>query len=137
MLIVGDGEDRKKISERIKELKLQDSVILMGIRNDISDLLNAVDFVIFPSLFEGLSLTLIESQASGLPLFVSNTCDIQSKISPEYHIIDLDKPPSYWANIILSSKIKYSRNSSIFHKRIKEKGFDIKTEVKKMENFFL
>lgn len=135
LLIIGQGEEEENLKQKIKELGIEDSVNLMGVRNDIPDLLNAIDYMIFPSLFEGLSLTLLESQASGLPTFVSNTCDKQTNMSPEYHVIDLEESAEEWARKITTTKIKYERNNIVFSKSIREKGFDIKTESKKLERF--
>ena len=56
----------------IKENKLEDNIKLLGLRKDIPDLLSEMDFMLFPSKWEGLPVTLVEAQASGLPCFISN-----------------------------------------------------------------
>ena len=62
---VGDGELRKTIEERVKEEHLEKQIHFLGRRENIPELLQQNDFFLFPSLFEGLPITLIEAQASG------------------------------------------------------------------------
>lgn len=83
LLIVGDGEDREKIVSLVKECKCETSVKILGWRNDIPKILDEVDAVVVPSLWEGMSLTVIEAMASGVPVIASdipgNTCLISHK----------------------------------------------------------
>lgn len=60
-----------KIQQKIVELGLNDSVKMLGARNDVSNILQAADCFLFPSLWEGLPVTVVEAQASGLRCFVS------------------------------------------------------------------
>ena len=71
-LCVGEGELRGQIEAQVRELGLTKNVILTGLRKDIPDILSALDVLIFPSIFEGLPLTLIEAQAAGLPMLISD-----------------------------------------------------------------
>lgn len=61
--IVGEGELRGEIEQKIKELNLEDKVTLLGMRSDIPDLLNNADFFILSSKHEGLPTVLIEAMA--------------------------------------------------------------------------
>lgn len=61
--IVGEGELRCEIEQKIKELNLEDKVTLLGMRSDIPDLLNNADFFILSSKHEGLPTVLIEAMA--------------------------------------------------------------------------
>jgi glycosyltransferase involved in cell wall biosynthesis len=70
---LGEGNLRSMVEEKIKSLGLEDKVILTGVRFDVENFMSCFDVLIFPSLFEGLPLTLIEAQASGLPCLISDT----------------------------------------------------------------
>ncbi len=72
-IMVGDGRLRKKISNLIKKLNLEDQVILAGWRNDIPLILSALDVFVLTSLWEGLPITVLEAMAAGIPLVATDT----------------------------------------------------------------
>ncbi|MCB1671169.1 MAG: TIGR03088 family PEP-CTERM/XrtA system glycosyltransferase [Gammaproteobacteria bacterium] len=72
LIIVGDGPEREALITRIEQLSLQDSVWLAGDREDIPELLRALDLFALPSLAEGISNTILEAMASGLPVVASS-----------------------------------------------------------------
>lgn len=71
-LIVGEGPNRDKLLKIISRYHLENKVELLGYRNDVQDLLQISDVFIFPSYREGLSKSLMEAMAVGLPALVSN-----------------------------------------------------------------
>lgn len=83
LLLVGKGELKNQILQQIEHLKISDKVILTGIRNDIPELLSAIDLIVFPSFFEGMPNVIIEAQAAGLK------CLISSEITKEVNITNL------------------------------------------------
>ena len=72
LLLVGQGEDEKKIKAKVKEYSLEKNVKFLGARDDVNNIMQAMDIFLLPSLFEGLGIVLIEAQATGLPCFTSN-----------------------------------------------------------------
>ena len=66
LMLIGQGENEDKVKQRISELGINDKVMLMGVRQDVNELLQAMDVFVLPSLFEGLGMVLIEAQAAGL-----------------------------------------------------------------------
>ena len=81
LVMVGDGEDYLKITNKIKELRLEDYVLLLGVRQDINQLYSMFDVFVFPSLYEGLGIVLIEAQVNGLTCLTSDTVPRTTKIS--------------------------------------------------------
>ena len=79
LLIVGEGEEKEAIEEKARRLGIENSVILTGVRDDVYDLLQAMDVFVFPSLKEGLPVTLIEAQATKLPCLISDTVSRYAK----------------------------------------------------------
>ncbi|MBE6701169.1 MAG: glycosyltransferase family 1 protein [Ruminococcaceae bacterium] len=106
LVLVGDGELRKKMEEKVKSLSLEDCVSFLGNRLDISNLLSAFDVFLFPSLWEGLPLTLIEAQAAELPCYVSDTVTRAIDRSNLMTYLPLDIGAEKWAENILSYEKK-------------------------------
>ncbi|MEW6557414.1 MAG: glycosyltransferase [Elusimicrobiota bacterium] len=71
-ILVGDGERRKDIENRIYKENLKDVVMIAGFRNDVPDLLNAFDVYLSTSEHEGLPYTLMEAMATGVPIVASD-----------------------------------------------------------------
>jgi len=71
LLLIGDGPERRIVEEKLRELNLLDRTIFAGVRPDVPALLHAMDVFLFPSLWEGLPLTVLEAQAAGLPCVIS------------------------------------------------------------------
>ena len=130
-LIIGEGEDKAKLKELVSELKIEKKVRFLGIRNDIDKLLQGMDVFLFPSKFEGLSLSLIEAQASGLLIFTSNNVSKESKMSNYIYFMDLNSSDENWAKRI-NDRISKDKRKDRKHK-IKS-NFDINVESKKIQD---
>lgn len=136
LLLVGDGELRSSIEKKVKELRLMNNVIFTGVRTDVPELLQAMDVFVFPSLYEGLPVSLIEAQAAGIKIFASTNITKEVKITKLVNFISLKKSPEYWAELILSAcKNGYERKD--MRKEIIDAGYDINENAKKIEKFYL
>lgn len=71
-LIVGDGANRSELQKRSQRLGLDQWVVFTGFRTDVPDLLSEATISVLPSLSEGLSNSLLESMASGVPVIAAN-----------------------------------------------------------------
>jgi glycosyltransferase involved in cell wall biosynthesis len=80
-VLVGDGELRKKITVRIKQLNLEGQVILTGWRKDIALILSGLDVFVLTSLWEGLPIVVLEAMASGVALVVTDTGGITEVVT--------------------------------------------------------
>lgn len=109
---VGKGPLEEEIKLLIKENKLEDNIELLGLRKDIPDLLSEMDFMLFPSKWEGLPVTLIEAQASGLPCFISNKITDEADLGL-CTITDINKDEKEWAYTINSLIESRSYNNDI------------------------
>ena len=135
LLLVGDGEGRTQIQEKAKSLGLEEKVIFTGVRNDVADLLQAMDVFVFPSLYEGVPVTMIEAQASGLPCVISDgvpkDCVITSGLVTSMKLSDR---PCDWAKHI-AAQLNRKRENHL--EEIQAAGYDIVTAAKELENFYL
>jgi glycosyltransferase involved in cell wall biosynthesis len=68
IVLAGDGPLRDRLAKLVSDLRLEDTVALIGHRSDVGDLLAAADLVVLPSLWEGLSISLLEAMAAGKPV---------------------------------------------------------------------
>lgn len=71
LLLIGSGELKEKLIKKIEDYNLKENVIILENRNDINELLMAMDIFVFPSIFEGLGIAVVEAQLSGLQCFIS------------------------------------------------------------------
>lgn len=133
LLLVGDGELRPQIEQKIQELGLKDAVILTGVRKDVADLLQAMDIFVFPSLYEGLGIVVVEAQASGLPCIISEHLPSECSITTFVKRISLDQGPSAWVNAILNTDITRGLSTS----EVMKAGFDITQNAKWLQNYYL
>ena len=94
LLLVGDGDGRGKIEDLVKEKNLQEDIKFLGMRDDVYNILQAMDVFVFPSLYEGLPVTLIEAQSAGLPCIISDQVPLECKISDLIHVKNLQENES-------------------------------------------
>ena len=86
LVIVGAANILHAINAKIKSLKLDDHVQLLGLRSDVPSLLAASDIYVSASHSEGLPVSLLEAMAAGLPVVATNVGDIPRVIKPEFGI---------------------------------------------------
>lgn len=134
LLHIGDGELKSSIDNKVKSLKLQDNVRLLGQRSDIADLMNVMDAFILPSLHEGFPIVLVEAQATGLRCYVADNITRDCNINGNVKYLPIDVDPEVWAEAIEQDKDIERRDMSDM---VRKKGYDIKTMAKEMEKFFL
>ena len=102
LILVGDGPLKEKIADKIKTAGIEDRVTMTGVRDDIADLLSAMDVFVFPSLFEGLGLATIEAQAAGIPCVLADTVPREAEIvDGAVDFLSLEDNQKQWEKTIL------------------------------------
>lgn len=125
LLLVGNGPDFKSFAEKIKESDIDKNIIIYGETNNPREMYLAMDYFVFPSRFEGLPLTLLEAQISGLPCIVSDVITPEVKLSDNLIFVSLNKSPKVWATKVLNFQSENRNNffekysTAIDHYRIK------------------
>ena len=135
LLLIGDGELKNEISEKVQSYGLTSSVKFLGVRDDVNKLLQAMDVFVFPSLYEGLGIALIEAQAAGLYCFTSKeNVPVEAKITEQFQYISLSNSACEWAQKILHEFPYRHSNESL---NLKIHGYEICLATKKLEARYL
>lgn len=134
LLLVGTGSELEKIKNKVEKLNLTNKVKFLGLRNDIADILQAIDIFLLPSLFEGLPVTGIEAETSGVQCFFSKNISQEINITNSY-FIDLNEKPEKWAEKILLLNEKYERKPTGL--LIEKAGYSIENEAQKLKKYYL
>lgn len=133
LVLVGSGPLEKDIKALSIAKKIQDKVIFLGNRKDVSELLQAFDVLCMPSFHEGLPVAGVEAQGTGLPCVFADTITKEVIILPNSKMLSLKDKAEKWADTLLTLKNTKRYNGKQF---LKEKGFDIKDIAQKMEDFY-
>ncbi len=141
LMLVGVGDDTDKIKQMVKEYNLDNSVLFMGTRSDVPELMQAMDIFLFPSVFEGLPLVLVEAQTAGLKIYTSKDKITNEVVLDKDNIkfISLEDGETKWCDEILKdidNEIINIDNRKNKLKLIQDAGYDITQEAKKLEEFF-
>jgi glycosyltransferase involved in cell wall biosynthesis len=104
--VAGEGELRPELEAKAERLGIADHIVFAGVRNDVPDLLRAVfDAFLFPSLYEGMPLSMVEAAAAGLRVIYSDTITPEAATAiPElFTRVSLSDSAGTWAKAVLSS----------------------------------
>jgi len=136
MLLVGTGGPLEDgVRNQVHELGLDDAVIFTGERNDVYKLIQAMDILLFPSIYEGLPVTLVEAQASGLVCFISENITQEVCLTDLVKVRSLQAPAAEWATDILAYKDGYERQD--MYEQITAAGYNMQVVAKELERFYL
>ena len=133
LLLVGDGELKEQLIEKVHELQLEDKVKFLGRRDDILDILQAADVFVLPSFYEGLPGVSIEAQAAGLPCLLADTISKEAKITDPVEFLPICEGPDIWAERMLAYT-GYKRCDT--SEELRRAGYDVNYAVKSLEELY-
>lgn len=134
LLLVGDGEDHDKVEETIAKYGLEERVILLGMCDNVEQLMQMMDVFILPSRFEGLPVVLVEAQAAGLNCICSDRFGNEANISGKIQYYSLEMSKDRWADCVLKCK-GMKRNTEIA--ALKNSGFDIHENAEQLRRILV
>lgn len=135
LVIVGDGPLKEKIQEKIEKMNLEKDVIILESREDVQDMYQIFDLFLFPTMYEGLGIVLIEAQLSGLRCFTSNVVPVEAQITQNYKTQDINDLPEKWAQSVLKyCEEPYERKTQ--NEALIKHNYDIEKEVVKLEKIY-
>ncbi len=104
LLLIGTGKLQPAIRKAAADKGISEAIRFLGVRSDIPELLMAADVFLFPSLYEGLPVTLVEAQASGLPILASDRVTQEINVTGLVEYLSLETNPDVWAAKILEKR---------------------------------
>jgi glycosyltransferase involved in cell wall biosynthesis len=135
LILVGDGPLLSHVKNKVTEYNLTDKVEFLGVRGDVDQLLQAFDLFLFPSLYEGLPVTLIEAQGAGLPCLIADS--ITQEVDMGLNLVEffpLSNKEVWIEKIKNIEEGKMQRNLSV--SALSKKGYDIKGTSKQLVEFY-
>jgi glycosyltransferase involved in cell wall biosynthesis len=133
LVLVGVGELMEDVKSYAKNAGVEDRVLFLGERNDVALLLQAMDVFAMPSLYEGLPVSCVEAQASGLPVLLSDNTSRMCSITSNVKYISIDNVDN-WCKAMNDVKDNFERKSQI--DSLVKAGYDMDTTAEFMENFY-
>ena len=133
LLSAEDAATYAEMEQKVRDLQIENKVIFTGVRSDVNDLMQGMDVFLFPSLYEGLPVTMVEAQASGLKCIISDKVPSDSIISNNIKIINLDSDIKNWVDEIINTETK--KRGVVDN--IKTWKYDIKSNAKFLQEFYL
>lgn len=132
LVLVGEGEQKHQIKKLIKAYKLEDDVILLPSRDDISTILSGIDLLIMPSLYEGLPVIGVEALSSGLKCIFSDTIS-KEFFCPKSFYLNLEKSSYDWSEKIKKVIKQQNDRNEIYTRSM---GYDIKKEAPRLISYY-
>lgn len=136
LFLLGDGEEFENIKGLVKEYNLENYIIMTGNVKNVYDYMSIMDVFLMPSLYEGLPLTAIEAQASGV------SCILSNNISPETDVglgivkfLSLGNIQNWIEQILILSR-KEKIDKEIIKNKIIEEKYDTNSIIKELEKLY-
>lgn len=135
-VIIGAGALEHDMLDKIDGLGLKEKLSWLGRREDILQFYNAFDAFLLPSIYEGLPVVGVESQATGLPVFFSEEVTREAAVAELGHFISLKKTPEEWADLVIEETKKAMPCRHGRRKDLIDAGFDAASETMRLTEYF-
>lgn len=134
LILIGKGNLESNLRHQVELLGIKEHVLFLGVRDDICDLLNIMDVFVFPSIYEGLGIVLIEAQANGLPCIVSDCVPKEVQLNSNCHFVSLKSNYDIWNKLILDAN-RIDSEKAISN--VNNAGYNIIQSAKILEELYL
>lgn len=136
LLLIGEGGCMEAAKEKAVALGIEKSVLFAGSRSDAAAFYQAMDFMVFPSLYEGLPGTILEAQAAGLPCLISDTITNEVMLTGLVEAMSLKQSAKEWADRVVATLQENRNERRSYLKEIRTAGFDVKKQAQQWEIFY-
>ncbi|HAZ10404.1 MAG TPA: hypothetical protein DCY56_04785 [Candidatus Omnitrophica bacterium] len=140
LIILGKGHMEPELRRKVEEYNLGDQVIFLKDRADVPSILVACNIFVFPSIYEGFGIALIEAMASGLAIVASNIESLREIIDDARNGILIEKENHMKLAEAISMLIKDEKMRLSLGEMARKKAFEmfgIKEYVKKLEALYM
>lgn len=134
LLLIGDGELRSDVEQKVQHNHLAEKVRFLGLRKDVKKLYNCMDMFVLPSWYEGLPVVSVEAQANGLPCLFSSQITDESKLTDTARFIELSAGSKKWADTLLAD---LTGRNQLAKKQLQKAGFDINKASVSLQNMYI
>ena len=129
LLLLGEGRDRPMLEAAVRELGLQEAVTMPGNVTNVNEYLSAMDVFAFPSLYEGMPLSVVEAQANGLPCVLSDRVPKDVFLTDLITSLPLEAPALDWQRALCDCK---RTEPERYCDALKQSGFELRRMVDKL-----
>lgn len=135
MFLVGDGPTRTDIMDKARIGGLADNICFTGSISNVPDMLQAMDIMVLPSLFEGLPLVSIEWQIAGLPCILSDCVTRECAYMDSVKFLPLNEEK--WAEEILNiGMVSRKEDDHLIVQKTKDAGYSLKDSAEELQRYF-
>lgn len=134
LLLIGEGELEDKIKKEAKKLDIEKSVIFFGVTDCVNNYMQAMDFFLLPSFFEGLPVVGIEAQASGLPCLMSDSITKETNLFGLVEFLSLKNEEKIWAGKIQEILSEFERADT--YNNMVDNGYDISKNNRSLKEIY-
>ena len=133
LLLLGEGPDRPMLEQKIRDMGLEAHVIMTGNVTNVADYLSAMDVFAFPSLYEGLPLSILEVQANGLPCVISTGVPEDVFLTDLLKPLALSDPKDTWVEAILSAR---RGDTESYNRLLRNSGYAVEQSMGKIYRIY-
>ncbi|RWZ59094.1 glycosyltransferase family 1 protein [Halobacillus fulvus] len=135
LFLVGEGNLKKEIEDKVKKYNLESSVVFFGSTNKVNYVINCFDYFVFPSKYEGFGKVLVEAQANGIKCFVSDKVPKETKITELVTFYSLKNNSKYWAAEIMEANTVNNRKK--YNASLNSSDYNVQKQIKKLQDIYL
>lgn len=133
LLLIGDGPLRDELEQWARQLGVYEKILWLGTQKEVWSYYQAMDSFVFPSLYEGLGIVVVQAQNSGLPCIVSDQVPLEANITGSLRFLPLSASVQEWAEAILSKRGMQRRDQS---DKVKKAGYDIRQSAIELAAYY-
>ncbi|MEC0228679.1 glycosyltransferase [Paenibacillus alba] len=138
LILIGDGALRPQIEAILEQKGIQNRVHLLGIREDIAELLQEIDVLALPSFEDGLPMILIEAQAAGVPCVVSDALPDEANLKAGFFaFLSLEQDAAIWAQWLMKAIRSDRVSDEVRIRAVQQAGYDIKEAATELEDVYM
>ncbi len=134
LLIIGEGHLKEELIALVKQLNLTAAVTFIPYVSHVENYFQVMDLFLFPSHYEGLGMTVIEAQVSGLFVLGSSELPKDVELTTQYKALNLSAPVEEWVQVIVANR-SYKRCGQ--RETIINNGYEISVEANQLEEYYM
>ncbi len=126
LLCCGDGVLMQSIKEKAASLGIIDRIVFSGVVHNCNEYMMGMDAFVFPSIYEGFGIAILEAEATGLPVVMSDAIPKDVILTDNVSQLSLNDNPNVWAKKIAGIAVK---NRESYNKFVADSKYNMRTSV--------